>query len=250
MYDIVVSPLALYNQEQRSGDGVSFLDSDHLLLPESFSNQDRYHLVQMLLAETAELECVYPEPTTMQTVVRAWSGARLPAWERMDAALTEEYNPLHNYDRHETESGTDTGTVRDQEAEDIQDDTSSSSTGQSSNTSNTSTTTSDTLTNQVTGYNSNTFADSKKDIKAGSETGSGTQSGSDSQSVTGSTTRDRDVDRTQTRNLANSRQLHVYGNIGVTTSAQMLLGEIDVRKYDIFRIIIDEFTRYFCLMVY
>ena len=102
MSDITLSLLGIYNQAPE------ILDADTLLLPAGI---DREVLVPRLLAETAELEILYPEPTTLQTVIRAWSAARRPSWERIYAALTAEYNPLHNYDRTETESGTDTGTV-------------------------------------------------------------------------------------------------------------------------------------------
>lgn len=40
------------------------------------------------------------------------------------------------------------------------------------------------------------------------------------------------------------------GNIGVTTSQEMLQAEIDVRKNDIYHIIAQEFKQRFCVMVY
>ncbi len=184
----------------------------------------------LILSETADLELVYPDPETLCTVVKAWSHARLPAWERMVTALTEEYNPIHNYDRHEDEHGTDTGTRTETdtgtrteaEAEDIAD------------------TAADTTTGQATGFNTESFADDKKTLS------------------TGTGTRDRDVSRTETRNLsrgeqrnlANSRTLHAYGNIGVTTSADMIKQELEVRKNDVLNTIKDEFTAYFCLRIY
>lgn len=148
----------------------------------------------------------------------------------MVTALTEEYNPIHNYDRHEderetdtgTRTETDTGTRTEAEAEDIAD------------------TAADTTTGQATGFNTEAFADDKKTLS------------------TGTGTRDRDVSRTETRNLshgeqrnlANSRTLHAYGNIGVTTSADMIEQELAVRKNDVLNLIKDEFTAYFCLRIY
>lgn len=43
---------------------------------------------------------------------------------------------------------------------------------------------------------------------------------------------------------------HLYGNIGVTTSAQMLAGEMEIRKQDLISIIVREFKENFCIMVY
>lgn len=234
MSDMTLSLLGLYNQEQyeieNGGEDGSFLDSDHFFLPEDFTNSDRYALCELILSETAELEVLYPNPATMRTVVAAWSRARLPAWERLYTALTEEYNPTHNYDRYETETGTDTGTRTETD------------TGTVSNVEQTSqsTSASDTTTGQTTGFNSNSFADDKKTTSSGSGNLSG-------QRTNGET---RNLAKGETRNLANSRNLHAYGNIGVTTAMEMILQEIDLRKTDIFRIIADEFTSYFCLQIY
>ena len=43
---------------------------------------------------------------------------------------------------------------------------------------------------------------------------------------------------------------HLYGNVGVTTSAQMLEGELEIRKQDLISIIVREFKENFCIMVY
>ena len=48
----------------------------------------------------------------------------------------------------------------------------------------------------------------------------------------------------------NKHNAHLYGNIGVTTSAQMLEGELEIRKHDLISIIVREFKENFCIMVY
>lgn len=48
----------------------------------------------------------------------------------------------------------------------------------------------------------------------------------------------------------NKHNAHLYGNIGVTTSAQMLDGELEIRKQDLISIIVREFKKNFCIMVY
>lgn len=48
----------------------------------------------------------------------------------------------------------------------------------------------------------------------------------------------------------NKHNGHLYGNIGVTTSAQMLEGELEIRKQDLISIIVREFKENFCIMVY
>ena len=48
----------------------------------------------------------------------------------------------------------------------------------------------------------------------------------------------------------NKHNAHLYGNIGVTTSAKMLEGELEIRKQDLVSIIVREFKENFCIMVY
>lgn len=161
---------------------------DGLLIPETL---DRQTVIDNILLELAELEVIYPQPQLMALAIASWSAARLQGWERMALALAEEYNPLHNYDRHEEwdESG------------------SADSDGSSRN--------------RVAGFDSSSMAP---------------QSEGDSDS------------RTTTQSKRSGR---AYGNIGVTTSAQMIEGEIKTRAaYNMVAIIVNEFKQRFCLLVY
>ena len=193
-------------------------------------NVDKDVVIDQIVYDCGELPLVYTKPDFMRRQLRRWSEVNRLTWQRIYLALTEEYNPLHNYDRTEVETGTNTGSEGEtgtiQTAEDISD------TGSNQ--------TSATTTDQVTGYNSNTFADDNKQLASGN--------------ASSTNARDRDETETRnlthTRNLAHARNLHIFGNIGVTTSAQMLTGELEVRATDIYRIIVDEFKQYFCLMIY
>lgn len=187
MSSITLSYLGMHNIDDTIFDGFQ--------LPETVN---RNTLITMILAETAELEALYPAPVLFAPALRAWSTARLQSWSRMALALSEDYNPLHNYDRTETESfAEETG-------------------GERAGT--------DSTTGTLTGFNSDTFNNDRKTDSATAIEESGTRE--------------------------HERTLRAYGNIGVTTSAQMLEGEIDVRRFDIYRIIADEFADYFCIKVY
>lgn len=56
-------------------------------------------------------------------------------------------------------------------------------------------------------------------------------------------------EKSETRR-GNKHNAHIYGNVGVTTSAQMLEGELEIRKQDLISIIVREFKENFCIMVY
>ena len=50
--------------------------------------------------------------------------------------------------------------------------------------------------------------------------------------------------------LKDKRALKAYGNIGVTTSQQLLESELDIAKWNLYNQIADIFTSEFCIMVY
>ena len=51
-----------------------------------------------ILEDCAELEVLYSDPDYMQASIAKWSAAMLPAWKKMQEALTAEYNPIWNKD--------------------------------------------------------------------------------------------------------------------------------------------------------
>lgn len=203
---MLISLMTLFNQDS------SILNSTNFPLPTGVTHEN---LDPLLLAETAELELLYPEPSTLKTVIKAWATVRGPAWTRMIIALTEEYNPLHNYDRQE--SWTD----------EHENEGSKSSSGSSESSG------SGTDTTQVAGFNDATNL-TNKDKLTSSSSGDSSSEYSEETSDTGTTTRTG----------------RVQGNIGVTTSAQMLAGELEIRQQDIYKIIVREFIKMFCLGVY
>ena len=71
MSDLTLSLLGIYNQDP------TIMDEDHLHLP---ADMDRNTLLPIVLSESAELEVVYPDPSTLKVVISAWSTARKPSW--------------------------------------------------------------------------------------------------------------------------------------------------------------------------
>lgn len=104
-----LSPLGLYQW-----DNTLF---DLMTIPSAL---DKNTLVDNLLAETAELEVLYPNPVVLKNLLGVWSAKNLDIWNRLYATTQYEYNPIENYNRYETgttggtgstvHSGTDTST--------------------------------------------------------------------------------------------------------------------------------------------
>lgn len=224
-----ISILGMYNY-----DNTIF---DDLELPEGIA---RDTLLQQIIFDNASLSLYITDPDTLKTAIGFWSRSQTVNWERLALALTEEYNPLHNYDRHEEWTDENEGG----ESTSGQETSTGRSSGSSSGSGNNTTTGNETLSKA--GYNhDNGLAQAEKtDSTASTAT-------SDQASTT--TEGSSSVTRTESGSHTNSSSHsgHVYGNIGVTTSAQMIAGEIDVRtRYNIYQMISDDFKQKFCIMVY
>ena len=167
---------------------------------------DKNVLIDLLLMETAELEVIYPDFDFMKQALGRYSVSRKNSWERMLEALSEKYNPLHNFDRNEEYTDNETG----------------------NNTSSNTNTVTGTTTEQTTGFNSETFVDRGKQDISGNTSSTGNSNA--------------------TRQLTHTARL--FGTIGVTKSQEMLKDELEVRKTDFYKIVVEEIKNRFCLLVY
>ena len=131
-------------------------------------------------------------------------------WKRIFTALFSDYNPIENYRMIENEE-TDGDTKRETDL--------SVSGSNSESTSN---------ERKFNGFNT----DSPKVV----ESSNGSSSGSNSQSTLGS--EEKNVDT-----IHNERELTRSGNIGVTTSQQMIESEINLRKHKIMNIIFNDIDK-------
>ena len=236
---------------------------DLLQLPEGFTADDRETVTDSILTECAELEILYPAPSVMKNCIGIWSRKELPTWQRIYNASLLEYNPIENYRRDETEtiadarkeehSGTDTNTASGS-------DTNRAS-GSDSTTGNSSSTTTDGGTdvtkNDVTGYDSNAMVPSNQQTIEHGMTQGVIENASNSTTYgrTDTVTHGR-IDSYQhgekiEHSGGTTRTNLAFGNIGVTTSQQMLTQEIDIAKIiNVIPMIVDSFKNRFCLLVY
>lgn len=195
-----------------------------------------------LLAETAELEVIYPDAMFMQAMIGRWSAKELPIWERLYKTTLLEYNPIENYDRIEEWT----------EAEDTKKNTEADATGTSTtDTDGTSTRQSNTdgvINDQkyVSAYNEVEFTPTERDNNTQNEKNNSEQK--DVGTVSVKTSAENTTDETGNRNLLRKGRAH--GNIGVTTSQEMIEAERDVALYNIIDVIINSFKNRFCLQVY
>lgn len=95
-----MSPLGLFNWDNSL--------FDLMVIPTAL---DKETLVNNLLAETAELEVLYPNPVVFKNLLGVWSHKQLDIWNRLYDTTQYEYNPIENYNRYETGSTDGTGST-------------------------------------------------------------------------------------------------------------------------------------------
>lgn len=217
---------------------------DNLMLPDGV---DKPTLIDNIVLETAELECIYPTPVFLKTAIGLWSNVQFLTWDRVYSAMNLDYNPIENYDRQETE--TTTGTRAHSGKDTTTRSGTVSETGSTTASTQGTASESGTSTNKIAGFDSTTLVDHD------SSTGSNTRQASDSS--TGSSTRSGTDSSTQElthgEQIADSgsRTSRIHGNIGVTTSQQMLQSELDLApNLNIYQYITADFRKRFCVEVY
>ena len=70
-----------------------------MVYPAGFSANEKQTTVGNILAECAELECLFTDPDTLKTMIGLWSKMNISVWERIFTASKLEYNPIENYNR-------------------------------------------------------------------------------------------------------------------------------------------------------
>lgn len=194
--------------------GLYYYDSslfDQMVLPAGI---DADTARDAILMRCGEFEVLYPDADFMKGAIGLWSQKWQRTFARWIKALSVDYEPLNNYDRTESWTTSDKG----------------SATSKSNDV--TAGVVKSTDTDKVSAYNSNTLVDDKQ------------TSGDSSSSNTSSTRMESESKNDQVRTG------RAFGNIGVTTSQQMLEAELDVSAWNLYEHIADVFAAEFVIPVY
>ena len=229
MAQSTLSLLGLYNYDN------SILDD--LALPADLE-ENRETITDNLLFETSEMEILYPDPVMLKAAIRVWSRKSLPVWQELYDTTQYEYNPIWNKDG--TFSETETRNLAGKETRNLAGVETRNLTGGSQD----SGTGSGTTEYDVFGYNSETAAHESKttDSNTYSRTGSSTQTGTINNTDTGT------IDNTDTGTV--KRERTEQGNIGITSTQELIEKQRAVVEFNIMDRIIADFKQRFCLMVY
>lgn len=184
---------------------------DNLTLP---NNIDKGVCVNHILLRYGEFCVLYPNPNFMYDAIKIFSDTYNRTFTKWADALNIEYSPLENYDRFEDwrDIGESINTISSNTTDRITND--------------------QTITKKVSPFENNEFQNSNED------------SASVINDSTAWTAGRTDI------NTDNTRTGHTHGNIGVTTSQQMLEAELNISKWNIYENIAKLFANEFCIMIY
>ena len=203
--------LGMYNYDNTLFDG--------LKLPEGI---ERETCINEIISRCDEFEIVYPNIEFLKFKIGHFGAKHYRTFDKWIKALGIEYDPLFNFDRNEEyediTSGSASGTTKGKSGTELQSD----------NRGNTE--------RQVSAFDADDYSPKEKNIDA-----------------TGNTTKTDGTDESETSSKTDSKVTHkarLYGNIGVTTSQQMLQSELDIARFNIYSQIADLFAEEFCIMVY
>lgn len=187
-----------------------------------------------ILVDTAELGLVYTDPAILKTLITRWSARRVSVWTELEKTLHYEYNPIHNYDRAEYDVGLET--------RDLQNTRKRAYTSKEGLVNHEETNGSSEQDTYKGVYDSNFLAQSDK------TTGSGSQESTVAQNTS---KEDSDIIKgTDTGTVDTQRAFHAEGNIGVTSTQEMIKQQREVVEFDIYHYISQDFKAEFCVMVY
>lgn len=199
---------------------------------------DRETLINSLLLDAGEFEVMYSNPDFLKSAINLWFMKNFRTFNKWINALDISYNPLENYDRMEewTDENVATGSQKSTQNGEITGSSNTKGTQTSNGTSD--------VENKVSAYDSSSYQ--PHDIANGTTTDDLSREDEENTSSTSNSTTD-----VTSENRANNKRVgRAHGNIGVTTSQQMLQSELDIAEWNIYQHIIDMFILDFCIAVY
>lgn len=165
-------------------------------------------------------------------------------FDKMAEALLAKYNPIENYDRYE--DTTENRDVAEAGTFENESSTRSQGTGSSGNTIQNSIGSQNTE-HQVSAMNESDYQKASKDItSARSDTSTSNGSSSETASITG----EESGGNNKTTDDDFTRSSHIHGNIGVTSSQQMIGQSLELYKFNIYDYIADLYAGEFLYRIW
>ncbi len=193
----------------------------------------KQNIIDNILLECAELEVIYPDSDYMKLAIGTWSTKRLYTWQRIADVLFRKYDPFVNINRHEWRTTKEDRDLAKSETRDLA----------GSETRDLAGTNDSTVTGNVNAFNDSSANGVQRDkVTTDQDT---TDTGSIDTTDTGT------VDYTDTGNVTTTDDYHIEGDSAIRDAQDIIRLETEQRlANDLIDIIIEDFKKRFCLMVY
>lgn len=212
---------------------------DKMKWPDGFTDDQKETVIFNIMEQCGNLELLYPDYPFMYDMIGLWSKYNYPEWNRIYKASLLSYNPIENYNRSEIETIDDTHKNTHNNSDRVQSSGTDSASGSQTHFGK------DTNTNSNTAYDSNTLR-----VHDDSVLSYGHNIADSSSTTYGKADTRTQIESTDSSGKV-TRNNHTSGNIGVTTSQQMLEQEKNIAlALNIFPIICESFKQRFCIEVY
>ena len=237
-------PNFLSNVLHPTGSTIDLLEADedlfsNMVLPDGV---DRDLVIDTILEKYGMQALIRPDPSYMKKHIGVWSRRKLWTWTKLYDTLNLKYNPIENTDKYEDYTDKRT-TERTTSGE-----TASTSGGTDSRTENetTSGTRNETVEHDVSAENASYYQADSRDTTRGSNEDSRENTARGTTSLNSSGT------NSETENYSDTftHTLHTHGNIGVTTTQQMIEAERESVRYNLVEEIAADYQAAFCLDIY
>ena len=216
--------IGLYNYDRTLFDG--------LVLPE---NKNKNIFINNLLLKCGEFGILYSNLDFMKFAIENWGKKYFNSFVRINKALTEEYNPIHNFDRFED--------MTDSDSTERKSTDNKNSTITATNTLVGSNEVDENSESRISAYNSETYQPDNSNTSNTSQNNRSTSTSEQGQNDSASNSEEEKHTSTHTG--------HLYGNIGVTKSQDMVTDEIKLRSNNnIYDIMSEIFKAEFLIMIY
>lgn len=237
-------PNFLANVLHPTGSTIDLLEADedlfsNLVLPEGV---DRDLVIDTILEKYGMQTLMRPEPSYMKKHIGIWSRRKLWTWTRLYDTLNLEYNPIDNTDKYEdyTDKRT-TKRVTSGKTQGSSDGTNSQRDNEQGGG-----TRDETVAHDVSAENASDYQSDSRDTTQGknSNTRDNVTRGTTSLKSRGTSNENEDYTDTFTHTL------HTHGNVGVTTTQEMIAEERTSVRYNLIEEIAADYQAAFCLDIY
>jgi len=193
----------------------------------------KQNIVDNILLECAELEVVYPDADYMKLAIGVWSAKRLYTWQRIADVLYRKYDPFVNINRHEWRTTLENRNLAGSETPNLTDRETRNLAG----------TNDSTVTGNVNAFNDSSANGVQRDkVTTDQDT---TDTGTVTNTHTGT------VNTTDTGTVTTTDDYHIEGDSAIRDAQDIIRLETEQRlANDLIDIIIEDFKKRFCLMVY